>query len=150
VQVIHFPQPDCGQAFPLRPAIDSVAKLDVPKYFLIRTYPAARSRDEILGQDREALNVPLEEFGDSPDGGLRLEVLSPALRNRIGASLATVSAWEPIKWVGATLLLLFSEQIKRGILEPFMRWLFRLVGAKYRDGQPPPEPESPLETGEGR
>jgi hypothetical protein len=119
VQVIHFPQPDCGQGFPLHPAIDSVAKLDVPKYFLIRTYPVASSRDEVLGRDREALDIPLKEFGDQ-DGGLRLEVLSPALRNRIGASLASVSVWAPLKWVGATLLLLFAEQIKRGVLEPLI------------------------------
>jgi hypothetical protein len=117
--VIHFPQPDCGQGFPLHPAIDSVAKLDVPKYFLIRTYPVASSRDEVLGRDREALDIPLKEFGDQ-DGGLRLEVLSPALRNRIGASLASVSVWAPLKWVGATLLLLFAEQIKRGVLEPLI------------------------------
>ena len=103
-----------------------------------------------LGRDREALQIPLNEFGNLQDGGLRLELLSPALRNRIGASLANVSAWEPLKWIGATFLLLFSEQIKRGVLEPFMRWFFRVFHLRYKEGQPPPEPESPLETGEGR
>jgi len=150
VSVIDLPQPNCGQGFPLRPAAGSDAIVDVPPHFVARTYPTSSAREEILGQDREQITVPVTGFTTSEEGGLRLEVLSPALRNRFCAFVATASGWGPLKWIGVTLMLLFSEQIKRGVLEPFMRWLFRVFRFRYKEGPPPPEPESPLETGEGR
>lgn len=116
----------------------SQAVIFAPTYSIGRTYPEG-SRNEILGQDRVRLTLPID-FGYQEARDLRIEVISPLFRNGPGAKILAGAFWTPFTWLWAMTCAIFSEQIKKGVLVPTVRRLFKVLRLKWRSDKDEDDP----------
>lgn len=114
----------------LRPDNQSQVMLDVPKQMVAITYPSYSSRVDLLKDNREQLTIPIT-LASEDEFTLRIQVVSRLFRNPVGQTIIKVSIWSPIKWIIFLLCAIFAEQIKKGILIPFVRRAFQLLGIPY-------------------
>lgn len=114
----------------IRPDNESQVILEAPKQMVAITYPYYSSRVDLLKGNREQLVIPIA-LASEDRFTLRIQVLSPLFRNRVGKTIIQASIWSPIRWIILALCLIFAEQIKRGILIPFVRKVFHFLGIPY-------------------
>ena len=64
---------------------------------------------------------------------LTVEAISPLVRNELGIALINISLWTPIKWILLSIFAIFGEQIRKGILVPFIKRVFKILGLPFLD-----------------
>ena|SRR2546422_2500401 len=117
----------------LRPDDESALVLDVPKYLVSRTFPEESSRQDLLRDGHELIRIPLDRLAED-SATIRLEVLSPLLRNSVSKALATASIATPLKWIFVTLIAVFAEQIKGRVIIPLAKRIMTVLGIRYTKG----------------
>ncbi|MCJ7458666.1 MAG: hypothetical protein MUP17_06725 [candidate division Zixibacteria bacterium] len=116
----------------LIPDDESRVTFDVPHDMIAITYPCYSSRVDLLKDNKEQLTIPINDASES-GVTIRIKVLSPLLRNKVGKTLIKASIWSPIKWIILALCAIFAEQIKKGILIPLVRSIFRVFRIPYME-----------------
>ena len=134
VSQIEIPQMAC-QGIHLNLDAASRAVLNVPKYMVAKTYPAAPTRTETLVEDEERLVLPLDFVAAEPQV-VRLEVVSPPARNKLGFLIVKGAIWKPLNGIFMVLCGIFSEQIKKGLLIPIVKRLFRVLHIPFKEDPP--------------
>jgi len=129
INTIFIPSIDYLGFF-LTPDKESEILLEAPNNMVIRTYPQYLSRIELLMENKEQLTIPIS-LASEKGFSIRIQVLSPLFRNKLGHTLISVSIWSPIKWIVLALCLIFAEQIKKGILIPLVRKVFQFLKIPY-------------------
>ena len=116
----------------LTPDSDSKIVLNAPEYLIAETFPVAESRQVSLTERIERILIHIPSY---MQGGfdVQFEVISPLMSNKMGHSLLLASLFAPIKWTFFALCAIFAEQIKDGILIPFVKRIFKILGLKYRN-----------------
>jgi hypothetical protein len=96
----------------------SRVELDLPRHFLVTTFPPLESTVDLVDARRwERTSIPVTiAAGDSRE--IRLKVLHPLLRHGVGESVTRASILAPVKWAVLALVAIFAEQIKRRLLVP--------------------------------
>jgi hypothetical protein len=100
----------------------STLRLITPKYTIGKTYPPYVSRNDLLRNDKEELAINVHTY-DEGFPSVRIELLSPLLRNEPGWAVSRASLWEPLKWIVLLLAGIFNDEIK-AIATPVVRKLF--------------------------
>ena len=125
VSVIALPEMSCGFVS-LNLDATSRAVLSIPKYMVVKTFPGASSRDELLLGENERRVVRLDVLPvETPT--LQLDVASPLARNKIGSLIVKGTIWKPLNWIFLAFCGIFSEQIKKGLFVPIVERLFRAL-----------------------
>lgn len=118
----------------LTPNDESQVILDVPKLTVANTYPLYSSRVDILRHNREQLTIPIAR---TSQGGyiIRTRLLHPLLSNKVGQIIIRTLFWSPFKWVILAICAIFAEQIRKGILIPFVKRVFHLFRMRYLEDE---------------
>lgn len=96
----------------------SRVELDLPRHFLVTTFPPLESTVDLVdARRRERTSIPVTMAAGDPRE-IRLKVLHPLLRHGVGESLTRASILAPVKWAVLALMAIFAEQIKRRLLVP--------------------------------
>ena len=103
-----------------------------PRYFIGKTDPKPNTRAEALTGHTETIVIPLESTWDKPPSS-QFEIVSPIFRNGVGNYLLGGASWEPLKWVLLAICGIFSEQIKKSLLVPFSRWVFKRLHIPFKE-----------------
>lgn len=131
VNTIAFPQMRCaGMLF----ASDTTSSftLSVPRFEIAKTDPVPKTRAERLVGEEETIVLPIS-FNWEQHPTVQVQVVSPILRNRLGDLFLSGAAWEPIKWAVLVACGLFADQIKKGLIVPFVKWIFKFLKLPYKD-----------------
>jgi len=147
VSQIEIPQMAC-QGIHLNLDAASRAVLNVPKYMVAKTYPAAPTRTETLVEDDERLVLPLDFVAAEPQV-VRLEVVSPPARNKLGFLIVKGAIWKPLNGILMLLGGVFSDQIKKGLLIPIVKRLFRVLHLPFKEDPPGTKPDEVPEQSSG-
>ena len=107
--------------------------IDAPKNLIGLVYPSHNSREDMLESNEERLEVLLSPLSIVPEEKyvLRIQVLSPLIRNKIGRSIITILFYQPLKWIALVLCAIFGEQIRKRVLVPFVKRTFKLFRISY-------------------
>lgn len=97
----------------------SKIKVHAPENMISNTYPPSQGID-LLKKDLEEFDIYI---GDQPE--LRIQVLSPIFRNRLGKEIIQASIWSPLKWIILAFCAIFAEQIRKSILIPVAKKIFK-------------------------
>jgi hypothetical protein len=140
VDSITFPQMRCADMLFASDTTSSFT-LSVPRFEIAKTDPVAKTRTERLVGEDETIVLPIS-FNWEQQAAVQVQVVSPILRNRLGDLFLSGAAWEPIKWAVLVVCGLFADQIKKGLIVPFVKWIFKLLKLPYKDdGGDKPEGE---------
>ncbi len=110
----------------------SRAVLNIPKYMVVRTFPAISSRNEMLLGENERLVLPLD-LSPGETAAVQLEVASPLARNKLGSLILKGAIWKPLNWIFLAFCGIFSEQIKKGLLIPAAKFVFRFLHIPFKE-----------------
>lgn len=133
LNALNFPAMSCQDMIFDSDATSSLT-LTAPRFEIAKTDPDPKSRTEKLDGDNEVIILPIEFRWDVVPA-VQLQLISPLLRSRIGDLLLSGAAWEPIKWILLVVCGLFAEQIKKGLIVPFVKWIFKVLHLPYSDGE---------------
>jgi hypothetical protein len=150
VDSITFPQMRCADMLFASDTTSSFT-LSAPRFEIAKTDPVAKTRTERLVGEGETIVLPIS-FNWEQQAAVQVQIVSPILRNRLGDLFLSGAAWEPIKWALLVVCGLFADQIKKGLIVPFVKWIFKLLKLPYKDdvgdkpegeeGNEPPEASS--------
>jgi hypothetical protein len=126
-------RPGFNRNLKLFPADESELELRVPRYVVASTFPPPLQRADRLADGEESIVLVLQGLLRE-DQEVRVAILSPLLQWRLGPSIAQLSAWSAVKWIVLLICAVFSAEIKKMFLTPFVRrQLKRLVVVQQRD-----------------
>lgn len=114
---------------PFSRADNSKAVVDAPKHLIQATFPSTEPVDLLL-KDKDAERFELKSIEDAWE--IRLKVASACAANSILRYSSSSIALPLLGGLGVVFLGVFSDQIRRGLFEPFGMWLFALVGLRWR------------------
>jgi hypothetical protein len=127
--VLLFPEMSCKDLF-FRASEDSRFVVKVPHYAIAKVYPEAITHDETVVDDMDSFVLPIR-FGWNLAPTVQLEVIAPFMRNWVGAKLLSGALWEPLKWVVLAFCAIFGEQIKKGVLIPITKSIFKSFHIRF-------------------
>jgi len=107
--------------------------IDAPKNLIGLVYPSHNSREDMLENKKERITVLLSPIAVVPEEKyvLRLQVLSPLIRNNIGMSIIKILFYLPLKWLAFVLCVIFGEQIRKMVLVPLVKRIFKFFSISY-------------------
>lgn len=122
VDTIHLPKVGY-RLLQLIPDEASDVVLEVPRYFVTRTYPHWLSRGEIPDENAERIVIPI---GDRFEylSEIKIEILSPLFRNAFCQKVVVDIIWPAIKWLVLFVCAIIVRDIVKKIIKPITKRIF--------------------------